>query len=103
RTVPGRGYSFVGDVEKHPTIPPARTCGMALPPARKPGWPQLWLTQAMALGLLAAVIAIVALWWKPANLTPTAQANSGQLAPLGVSAIPRPEVRIPNSIAVLPL
>lgn len=103
RTVPGRGYSFVGEVEKYPATPPARTCSMGLLPAHKPGWPRLWLTQAMALGFAAAAIAIVALWWKSADPGTTAQANLGQLAPLGVSTIPRPEVRIPNSIAVLPL
>jgi DNA-binding winged helix-turn-helix (wHTH) protein/TolB-like protein len=105
RTVPGHGYCFTATVEKHV----AGTAAGCAPPSTYVAakralttWPRLWLTQAVALALAVGMIAGIATWRgkEPVIASP---ANTRNLAPLGMSSVPRPQSRIPNSIAVLPL
>ncbi|MDY6982346.1 MAG: winged helix-turn-helix domain-containing protein [Pseudomonadota bacterium] len=98
RTVPGSGYCFMAPVEKQPGGTCARITAVPVTETRTSRWSRLWLTQAVALGLAATLIAGLAVW-----NTDAVAANRRSLAPLGFSEIPRPESRIPNSIAVLPL
>lgn len=103
RTVPGRGYCFIAPVDKriadtHCT----EAAGAAGARARIAAMPRLWVVQTAALALAATMIAALAAWRAPAVDSGHSMA-AGNLSPLGASEVPRPESRIPSSIAVLPL
>lgn len=98
RTVPGSGYCFMAPVEKQPGGGCAHVQVVATAWSRASRWSRLWLMEAVALGLAVTLIAGLAAW--DADAVPAARRS---LAPLGFSEIPKPENRIPNSIAVLPL
>lgn len=104
RTVPGRGYSFTASVEAVPaaTAPGHEAVDSALPPTSAPD--RAWRRFAPALLALVLGLGIGVFALEPwAPIAPVEASASSAPSPFGVSAIPRPESLIPNSIAVLPL
>lgn len=105
RTVPGHGYCFTAAVDCQPGAATHACSRPAEPPPAKKGlstWPRLWLTHAVALAIAVTLIAGLAAWRQP-DAAQASPAGARTLAPLGFSTVPRPDSRIPNSIAVLPL
>ncbi|HEY0962203.1 MAG TPA: winged helix-turn-helix domain-containing protein [Pseudomonadales bacterium] len=102
RTVPGRGYCFIAPVEKRIAgVTPGGECPRASAArGRSAALPRLWAVQALALAV--AIVVGLAVWSRP-DVAGEVPEKAGNWSPLGISDVPRPDSRIPNSIAVLPL
>jgi DNA-binding winged helix-turn-helix (wHTH) protein/TolB-like protein len=101
RTVPGRGYCFVAPVETLNGSPVSGKAAVPFVGLAKSAMPRLRPAASVLVALFVLMALAVLL---PQVIAPVETAPSARIAsPLGISAIPRPDSRIRNSIAVLPL
>jgi DNA-binding winged helix-turn-helix (wHTH) protein/TolB-like protein len=100
RTVPGRGYCFIAPVEGVPDTNRQAPGGAAAAASARS-----WLRFGPLHSVVLALAVAIGLFALEHGLQPPAVAAVAESvpAPLGISDIPRPDSRIRNSIAVLPL